>query len=189
MKKLNNQGFTLVELLAVIVVLALLMVVATSSIGGALNNAKKNSLKTEAQKMLTAAYSDAKASYMLSSNLNNMVNAGATSSAAVYWSTAWDDSTGGVVRYKDGDYYGWFKFEDDYSLTSYCIFDDANKLAVSHKLDASASEPEDKVVSFDDSDTSTTPKISDNATYNKYCKLDSGILSVVASSTDALSAE
>ena len=60
----NNKGFTLVELLAVIVVLALLMVVATSSIGGALNNAKKNTLKTEAQKMLTEAFNDITASYM-----------------------------------------------------------------------------------------------------------------------------
>ena len=41
MKKLNNSGFTLVELLAVIVVLALLMVVAASSIGNSLNNAKR----------------------------------------------------------------------------------------------------------------------------------------------------
>ena len=42
--KLNKKGFTLVELLAVIVVLALLMVVAASSIGSALDNSKQKAL-------------------------------------------------------------------------------------------------------------------------------------------------
>lgn len=63
--KLNKKGFTLVELLAVIVVLALLMVVATSSIGTALTNAKKNTLKTEAQKIISQVYQDAQSEYML----------------------------------------------------------------------------------------------------------------------------
>jgi len=53
MKRLNKKGFTLVELLAVIVVLALLMVVAASSIGTALDNSKKKALLTEAQKLST----------------------------------------------------------------------------------------------------------------------------------------
>ena len=179
MKKLNNQGFTLVELLAVIVVLALLMVVATSSIGGALNNAKKNSLKTEAQKMLTAAYTDAKSSMMLSHNLKNMVNAGATSSAAVYWSTAWADATGGTVRYKDGSYYGWFKFDSSKKLTSYCVHDKDNSLAVSHTVS----------ISFDDDDNSSTPKVDDNATYDKYCKLDSTSGNLVAASAAGLTVQ
>ena len=54
----NKNGFTLVELLAVIVVLALLMVVAASSIGSSLTNSKKVSLRTEAQKLLNSAYRD-----------------------------------------------------------------------------------------------------------------------------------
>ena len=41
MIKLNKKGFTLVELLAVIVILALLMVVATRTIGTSLTNSKK----------------------------------------------------------------------------------------------------------------------------------------------------
>ena len=49
--RLNKKGFTLVELLAVIVVLALLMVVAGSSIGSALTNSKKSSLRLEAKKL------------------------------------------------------------------------------------------------------------------------------------------
>ena len=44
MKKLNKKGFTLVELLAVIVILALLMVVSLSVMGNVQNNAKKTAL-------------------------------------------------------------------------------------------------------------------------------------------------
>ena len=66
--KLNKKGFTLVELLAVIVVLALLMVVAASSIGSALENSKKNTLKTETQKVLTSVYQEIESSKMLSAS-------------------------------------------------------------------------------------------------------------------------
>ena len=56
--KLNKKGFTLVELLAVIVVLALLMVVAGSSIGSALKNSKISATKTEAQKLLKSLFEE-----------------------------------------------------------------------------------------------------------------------------------
>ena len=68
MKKLNKKGFTLVELLAVIVILALLMVVAASTVGTVQENAKKNTLKTEAQKIATSIYQEAQSAYMLSSS-------------------------------------------------------------------------------------------------------------------------
>ena len=60
MRNLNKKGFTLVELLAVIVVLALLMVVAASSIGSALDNSKKGALESEAKKLLTNIESEAR---------------------------------------------------------------------------------------------------------------------------------
>ena len=68
MKKLNKKGFTLVELLAVIVILALLMVVAASTVGNVQENAKKNSLKTEAQKLINSAYQEAQSEVMLTGN-------------------------------------------------------------------------------------------------------------------------
>ena len=55
MKRLNKKGFTLVELLAVIVILALLMVVATRSIGAVLTNSKKSAMDTEFKKLVTSA--------------------------------------------------------------------------------------------------------------------------------------
>lgn len=58
MIKLNKKGFTLVELLAVIVILALLMVVATRTIGTSLTNSKKEAMKSEAIKIVSKAYED-----------------------------------------------------------------------------------------------------------------------------------
>ena len=43
----SQKGFTLVELLAVIVVLAILMLVAGASVGGALENAKTRQYRNE----------------------------------------------------------------------------------------------------------------------------------------------
>lgn len=51
MKKLNKKGFTLVELLAVIVILALLIVVVATTALPAMNNAKKNSLNVYAERL------------------------------------------------------------------------------------------------------------------------------------------
>ena len=44
MKRLNKKGFTLVELLAAIVILAVLMLVGAQAIGTIINNTKANSL-------------------------------------------------------------------------------------------------------------------------------------------------
>ena len=128
MKKLNKKGFTLVELLAVIVVLALLMVVATSSVGNALNNAKKNTLKTETQKIVTGIYQEGQSAYMLNSSdlTQNIVTVAATANginsktkataASCKFKTGTSESTctanGGVwlavgnyyLKGKDGDY-------------------------------------------------------------------------------------
>ena len=55
MKKLNKKGFTLVELLAVIVILALLIVVVATSVLPALDNSKKSSLNVYAGRVLNNA--------------------------------------------------------------------------------------------------------------------------------------
>ena len=53
--KINKKGFTLVELLAVIVILALLIVIVANTAIPAMNNAKKKSLQTYAQKVVQKA--------------------------------------------------------------------------------------------------------------------------------------
>ncbi|MBQ3020666.1 MAG: prepilin-type N-terminal cleavage/methylation domain-containing protein [Bacilli bacterium] len=51
MKKLNKKGFTLVELLAVIVILAILIVIVATTALPAMNNAKKNTFVLYAQRL------------------------------------------------------------------------------------------------------------------------------------------
>ena len=58
MKELNKKGFTLVELLAVIVILALLIVVATRAIGSIQKNSKMSLLESESKKILTQSRED-----------------------------------------------------------------------------------------------------------------------------------
>lgn len=53
MKK-NRKGFTLVELLAVIVVLAIILAIAVPSITGIINGAKKNAFESNAKMIITA---------------------------------------------------------------------------------------------------------------------------------------
>lgn len=74
MKKLNKKGFTLVELLAVIVVLALLMVIATSTIGSALDNSRKKALTIAAQKFLNDAYTTAQSELLNGSQATTSVS-------------------------------------------------------------------------------------------------------------------
>lgn len=49
MKKLNNKGFTLVELLAVVVILAIVMGIAASSVLNSINNSRRSTLYSAAQ--------------------------------------------------------------------------------------------------------------------------------------------
>ena len=69
MKKLNKKGFTLVELLAVIVILALLMVVATRTVGVALSNSKAKAMQTEINKIVSKTYEEANAAKLLHTTL------------------------------------------------------------------------------------------------------------------------
>ena len=55
MKKLNKKGFTLVELLAVIVILALLLVVVGNTALPAMKNAKVKSLETYSSRVIEQA--------------------------------------------------------------------------------------------------------------------------------------
>ena len=52
---MNKKGFTLVELLGVIVILALITVIATSSINAVMNNAKEKMLEDKIMNIETAA--------------------------------------------------------------------------------------------------------------------------------------
>ena len=53
MRKLNKKGFTLVELLAVVVILALVMGIAATSMLSTMNSSRKNTLHSAAQTAAT----------------------------------------------------------------------------------------------------------------------------------------
>ena len=53
--KLNNKGFTLVELLAVIVILAVVMLIGVTAVGPLMANARKKALASDAISAITAA--------------------------------------------------------------------------------------------------------------------------------------
>lgn len=53
--KLNNKGFTLVELLAAMVILAAIMAIAVPNIMGILNNSKADAYVEDAKRMLSLA--------------------------------------------------------------------------------------------------------------------------------------
>ena len=55
MKKTNKKGFTLVELLAVIVILAVLILIALPNVMSIMNNARNNAFKDEAAAFISAA--------------------------------------------------------------------------------------------------------------------------------------
>jgi len=67
----NKKGFTLVELLAVIVVLAIIMIIAVPAVMNAMNDARKNSFKIYAQKVLNTAETNYQANLLTGTTINN----------------------------------------------------------------------------------------------------------------------
>ena len=69
MKKLNNRGFTFVELLAVITILGILIATATIAVSKHLENTRKQAMETIA----SSSY-DAAVIYLMDNNI--MLNSG-----------------------------------------------------------------------------------------------------------------
>ncbi len=65
MKKMNRKGFTLVELLAVIVILAILMAIAATNIGPVIDNSRRSSMRTTAQMLIEGVQTQLQTSYEL----------------------------------------------------------------------------------------------------------------------------
>lgn len=65
MKKMNRKGFTLVELLAVIVILAILMAIAATNLGPVIDNTRRNSMRSTAQQIINSVQSQLTSNYEL----------------------------------------------------------------------------------------------------------------------------
>ena len=108
--RLNKKGFTLVELLAVIVILAVVMLIAVTAVGPLMTKSRKSALGTEGVGLVDAA----KTAYQ-AEQLNNKSEIKATSTVCFdlqwlysnnYFEKGPDDSyTGSVlVNYSGGTY-------------------------------------------------------------------------------------
>lgn len=97
-RKLNNKsGFTLVELLSVIVILSVVVLIATNAVIPMMSNAKKQVLATEANTILGAA----KSMY---------ANDGATGSKCYSYDEV---ISSGLIEKNDENYKGSFLIESD----------------------------------------------------------------------------
>ena len=111
--KLNKKGFTLVELLAVIVVLAVIMVIAFTSVSSTITSARKNSFKSSIQMLqrevknravaasiaeekadiVCSSYDECASKYDISKNDYNMI--------VYYDGTSYYVSIEGIGKFKD----------------------------------------------------------------------------------------
>lgn len=99
MKKIlrNKKGFTLVELLAVIVVLAVVMLIASSGVGSAMTKARKSSLAIEGGYLVDAA----RTAYNL-----EILQPGFAESNSVCYTLQYLYEDGDYDKGKDQGYYG-----------------------------------------------------------------------------------
>lgn len=104
--KQNRKGFTLVELLSVIVILSVVVLIATNAVVPMMNNAKKQVLATEANKFIAAA----KSLY---------VNEGATGTKCYTYDQIMDS---GLIEKNDEAYTGSFLIEENNGKYTYKIW-------------------------------------------------------------------
>lgn len=109
----NKNGFTLVELLAVIVILALLMVVSARTIGSSLTDSKRNAIVAESNKLMLYAIDDLKMHLVNNNTLDNYT-AKVTKVGKYY-----------IYILKESDYNGYAIFDGDVNIVGYCL--DYNK--------------------------------------------------------------
>ena len=71
MKRINKKGFTLVELLAVIVVLAIIMIIAMPNIVRAMNAARESAFRTYSRRVIGTAVGNFEADNLLNEDMTN----------------------------------------------------------------------------------------------------------------------
>ena len=125
MKRINKKGFTLVELLAVIVILALLMIVAARAVGNSITTSRQKAIESEAKKLVSKVYEEIQL-YLLDGTTNNFAYAKADSSFKKP-SDILNASTSGYIRLEDGEYNAYIQAEkdadDNIKLSNFCIDD------------------------------------------------------------------
>ena len=154
MKKLNKKGFTLVELLAVIVVLAIIMVLTVPSVLSSMSSARQSSFLLYAGKMLEAAQGKYQSESLLTTpntcyDLSTLSGNGSTQyKGVVKVSTGADGSPVFKLQMYDNNYQIGFKDDADNSgdvaggVTYANIETIKGKLAAKKSLQAAPSSTE-----------------------------------------------
>lgn len=114
---MNKKGFTLVELLAVITLIAILSGIAVANVISSINNSKKNTFLLDAKRMVS------RAEYLISENSEDRNLVKTTTSGVIYsYATLNDkgefqtDSDGGVF-----DSNSFVKVTREGSVIMYCV--------------------------------------------------------------------
>ncbi len=121
--KKNKKGFTLVELLAVIVVLSIIILIASSGIGSAMQKARKSALAIEGNELINAA----KSAYQLDILDNNV------KSGSACYSLEYLYQEGYYSKGLDQDYVGSVLVKSDGSKVSYNFWITNGSFAFSDK--------------------------------------------------------
>ena len=108
--KMNKKGFTLVELLAVIVVLAIIILVAMPAVMSAMDKARKNSLKNEANEIIKIAQT---------AYAEDVMNGKAVGGTDICYPIAWLKANGFLEKNDDNYHGGVFLKSSDNSATIY----------------------------------------------------------------------
>jgi len=130
---MNKKGFTLVELLAVIVLVAILSGIAVPNIISTVNNSKKSTFLMDAKRMVS------KAEYLLA--LNKSDRNDAASSGKIYTFTALNEKGEFQKDADDGDFNDntYVKVTKSDSSYVYCICVDGSKRRISKDNSACSS--------------------------------------------------
>ncbi len=139
----NKKGFTLIELLAVIVILAILMLFAGSNVMNVMNNARKNSFRSEFLSLLETTEIDAQQDQLYGNALTTTgtckcycIGDGCTDNLV----TSFDNTsgyTGSVLVKNTGD--GTLTYEGWMYSKSYQIVDKFNSLTTDDVKDYAGS--------------------------------------------------
>ncbi len=130
---MNKKGFTLVELLAVIVLVAILSGIAVPNIISTVNNSKKSTFLMDAKRMVS------KAEYLLA--LNKSDRNDAASNGKIYTFTALNEKGEFQKDADDGDFNDntYVKVTKSGSSYVYCICVDGSRRRISNNNSACSS--------------------------------------------------